>query len=208
VIVEGLVPDARRPGSTRVLVNGRPAWTVPADVIASLGLVVGTSLRSELIERLDHEAEVEGAFRAALRSLERRAHAERELTIKLERKGHTRLAIAPAIDRLRRLGLLDDLAFARAFIASKSERGRGPIRLRHDLSALGVPRDAALKALAEFTAGVADPLERPRALIARRVRSLASLPIEARRRRLIAFLTRRGYGGSDARKLVEEALKG
>ena len=206
MIVEGLVPDPRRPGSTRVVVNGRPAWTVPADVIAALALVVGTPLRGDLVERLDRAADAEGAFRAALRALERRAHGERELGIKLERKGHAREAIAPAVDRLRTLGLLDDVAFARAYVASKSDRGRGPVRLRHDLAMLGVSREIADQALASIAAEHDDPLERPRALIAKRVRQMASLPMDARRRRLIAFLGRRGYRGSDARTLVEAAM--
>ena len=208
MIVEGLIPDPRRPGSTRVVVNGRPAWTVPADVITALALAVGVALRSDVVERLDRAADEEGAFRAALRALERRAHAERELATKLERKGHQRAAIEPALERLRTLGLLDDAAFAQAFARAKSERGRGPVRLRHDLMLLGIGRETAERALAELTAGVDDPLERPRALIAKRVRQLASLPVDARRRRLIAYLGRRGYRGSDARTLVEEALKG
>ena len=207
MIVEGLVPDPRRPGSTRVLVNGRPAWTVPADVITALALVVGTPLRGEVVERLDRAADEEGAFRAALRALERRSHGERELGIKLERKGHTREAIALAVERLRALGLLDDAAFARAYIASKSERGRGPIRLRHDLAMLGVRREITEQALAELAAGADDPLEQPRALVAKRLRQLASLPPDARRRRLLAYLGRRGYRGSEARALVEEALR-
>ena len=208
MIVDGLIPDPRRPGSTRVVVNGRPAWTVPADVIAALALVAGASLRGDVVERLDRAADEEGAFRAALRALERRAHGEHELASKLERKGHPRIAVAPAIGRLRQLGLLDDVAFARAYIRSKSDRGRGPIRLKHDLAMLGVPRDVIERALAEQVAQEDDPLDRPRALVAKRVRILASLPIEARRRRLIAFLARRGYRGSDARKVVEDALGG
>ena len=208
MIVEGLIPDPRRPGSTRVVVNGRPAWTVPADVIAALFLVVGASLRGDVIERLDRAADEEGAFRAALRALERRAHGERELAQKLERKGHQRIAIAPAIERLCGLGLLDDAAFARAYVRAKSERGRGPIRLRHDLSFLGISREIYERAIAELNEGIDDPLQRPRELIAKRMRQLASLPVEARRRRLVAYLGRRGYRGSEARSLVEEALKG
>lgn len=207
MIVEGLVPDPRRPGSTRVVVEGRPAWTVPADVITALGLEVGQPLRSDAVERLDRAADEEGAFRSALRALERRTHGERELGRKLERKGHEAEAIAAAVARLRGLGLLDDLAFARAYIAGKSERGRGPVRLRHDLVSLGVSREPVERALAEMTANVEDPLDRPRALLAKRVRQLTGLSAEARRRRLTAFLGRRGYRGSDARMLVEEALR-
>jgi regulatory protein len=207
VIVEGLVPDPRRPGSTRIVVNGRPAWTVPADVIAGLRLDVGAPLKGDVVERLDRAADEEGAFRAALRALERRAHGERELANKLERRGHTGDAIAAAAERLRALGLLDDLVFARAYIAGRTGRGRGPIRLRHDLHRLGVAKEMAEQALAELLAGIVDPLERPRALVAKRARQMAGLSTEARRRRLLAFLGRRGYQGSDARSLIEEALK-
>lgn len=207
MIVEGLVPDARRPGSTRIVVNGRPAWTVPADVIAGLRLDVGSPLKGDVVEQLDRAADAEGAFRAALRALERRAHGERELGNKLERKGHTRDAITAATARLRHLGLLDDLVFARAYIAGRTGRGRGPMRLRHDLARLGVAKEAAEQALAELMADVSDPLERPRALVTKRARQIAGLPTEARRRRLTAFLGRRGYRGAEVRSLVEEALR-
>ncbi len=133
--VEGLVPDARRPGSTRVLVNGRPAWTVPADVIASLALTVGSPLRGEVVERLDRAAEEEGAFRAALRALERRAHGERELAIKLERKGHTAAGDRTAAIDLPASARTPRRSRFRAVVHRQQERrrGRGPLRLRRDL---------------------------------------------------------------------------
>jgi regulatory protein len=208
VIVEGLVPDARRPGSTRVLVNGRPAWTVPADTIAALRLEVGSVLRGEAVDQLDRAAEVEGAFRAALRALERRAHGAGELAFKLERKGHSAAAIAPAVDRLQALGLLDDAEFARLYVEAKLARGRGPSRLRHDLARLGVSREIADCVLAAVAADTDDPLARPRELITRRAHQLRAIPRDARRRRLLAFLARRGYRGSEARTLVDEALEG
>jgi len=97
MIVERLIPDAHRPGSTRIVVDGRPAWTVPADIVAGLHLAEGAPIRGDALECLDRAADEEAAFRAALRALERRAHGERELARKLERKGHTATAIAAAI---------------------------------------------------------------------------------------------------------------
>lgn len=208
MIVGALSPDPRRPGSTRVVVDGRPAWTVPADVVAALRLEVGQPLKGGTVEQLDRAADEEGAFRSALRALERRAHGERELARKLERKGHVVPAIVAAMDRLRRLGLVDDLAFARAYIAAKSERGRGPIRLRHDLVSLCASREIVEHAVGELAGNGDDPLERPRALLTKRLRQLTGLSPEARRRRLTAFLGRRGYRGSEARALVEEVLRG
>lgn len=207
MIIEALLPDPRRPGSTRIVVAGRPAWTVPADAVATLGLLVGQAIRGDLTEQLDQAADEEGAFRAGLRALERRAHAERELANKLQRRGHPPRAIAAAIARLRQLELLDDGVFARQFIAARTERGRGPIRLRRDLALLGVTReiiDPLLVALAQDTD---DPLARARELIARRARSMASIALDVRRRRLVAFLARRGYRGDDAMRLVDEVLR-
>lgn len=206
MIVQGLVPDTRRPGSTRVLVGGRPAWTVPADVVTALGLHEGQLLSSEAISRLDVAAEEEGAVRSALRSLELRAHGAVELARKLERKGHGKASVSAALSRLDRLGLLDDRAFAQAYIAARSARGRGPERLRRDLALLGVAPDIAQEMLAESQAGVDDPLAQPLALARKRVVQLKGLPKEARRRRLAAYLARRGFQGSEVRGVVESVL--
>lgn len=203
MIVDDLVPDPRRRASIRVLVGGRPVWTVPAEVIAELGLTIGQPVAVEAQARLDRAADEEGAVRAGLRSLERRAHGLHELALKLERKGHPSAAIAAALTRLTALGLLDDAEFARLYVHANGAKGRGPVRMRHDLTRLGVARDLTDRALAEFAATGEDPIIRARALAERRLRALGSLPREARRRRLAAFLTRRGFG-AEAGQILEQ----
>ena len=207
MIVHGLVPDPRRPGSTRVLVGGRPAWTVPADVIVGLALQEGQLLSGEMVAQLDAAAEEEGAVRSALRSLERRAHGARELAGKLERKGHGKVAVGAAVERLGRLGLLNDLDFARAYITARSARGRGPERLRRDLADLGVAPEVARQALAESQVGLEDPLAQPLELARKRVAQMKHLPTDTRRRRLAAFLARRGFHGSEVRGVMESVLR-
>ena len=118
MIVDGLTPDPRRPGSTRVHVDGRPAWTVPADVVRELALAVGRPVPGGATERLERAADEEGALRAALRLLERRPHGRVELDRKLRRKGHGEAAAAAALARLDRLGLLDDAAFAESYVSA------------------------------------------------------------------------------------------
>lgn len=207
MIIDGLVPDPRRPGSTRVLVGGRPAWTVPADIVLELGLQEGVAVAGDTVARLDAAAEEEGAVRSALRSLERRAHGAVELARKLELKGHSGNAVVSATARLSRLGLLDDLAFARAYVSARSGRGRGPERLRHDLAMLGVDRDTISRAVGELLEQVDDPLAQPLALARKRAAQLTGLSQEARRRRLAAYLARRGYRGAEVRGVLESVLR-
>src|SRR5690606_32579493 len=109
VIIDGMTPDPRRRESTRITVQGRLAWTVPNQVVSELGLRVGERLPTGAADRLDAAAEEEGAVRAALRLLERRAHSRAELERKLSRRGHSDAAGEAALSRLERLGLIDDV---------------------------------------------------------------------------------------------------
>lgn len=206
MIIEGLVPDPRRRASIRIQVGGRPVWTVPADVVEELGLVIGGAIPAEAHARLDRAADEEGAFRAAMRALEHRAHGERELGLKLERKGHTPEAVEAALQRLQLLGLLDDVAFVRQYVQARAAKGRGPVRLRHDLATLGIARQVIEQALAELATSDEDPLDRARALAERRLKSLADMPRDVRQRRLVAFLSRRGYR-AEARQIVKQLLR-
>ncbi len=209
MIVDGLTPDPRRPGSTRVHVDGRPAWTVPADVVRELALAVGRPVPGGATERLERAADEEGALRAALRLLERRPHGRVELDRKLRRKGHGEAAAAAALARLDRLGLLDDAAFAESYVSARAGRGRGPARLRRDLEALGVPTaaiDRALRTIA--TDDVPDPWVRTLEQATRRAAAMKGLPRLTRQRRLHAFFARRGFTGEEAREAIERLVRG
>lgn len=210
MIIADLVPDPRRPGSTRVVVGGRPAWTVPADVVAGLGLVAGSPLPSGAVAVLDAAADEEAAFRAAIKAIEQRAHGTVELSRKLARRSHGPEAVAGAVARLTRLGLLDDAAFARQYVESRARRGSGPMRIRHDLGRLGIPHDLVAGALAvlQDDAEAPDPMARTLAQAERRVAAMKGLTRDAKCRRLLAFFARRGWSGAVAnghvRRLVGE----
>lgn len=205
--IEALLPDPRRAGTVRVVADGRPAWTVPISTVEELGLRVGGALGGLQVARLDEAAEEEGALRAGLRALERRAHGTAELRRKLRRHGHADRALDRALPRLATLGLLDDAAFAREYVSLRSARGHAPLRLRRDLGRLGIDARAIEEALRPLRESEDEPLRRPRELVERRARQLDGLPREARRRRLMAYLGRRGYRGTEARAVVEEALR-
>lgn len=205
--IDGLLPDPRRPGSVRVVVGGQPAWTVPADEVARLALVEGGRMPPGAVEVLDAAADEEGALRAALRMLERRSHGRRELGRKLERKGHADGPVERALDRLDRLGLLDDRAFAEGYVAARAGRGSGPARLRRDLGALGVAPDVADGAIATLRRdGGPDPWQRTLAQATRRADAIRALPRVAQVRRLTAFLARRGFVGEEARAAIERLV--
>jgi len=205
--ITALEPDSRRPGAVRVMVDGKLFCTVHEALMAQGALAVGAEWDAARADRAGRAADEEAAWRALLRALERRAHAVSELRRRLLQKGHPPDAAGYAIARALAAQLLDDAAFARQYVESRSARGRGPVRLRRDLAALGVSREHVEAALAEHWAEPEAALSLARDIARKRARQLAGLPRETRRRRLLAYLSRRGFSGRRVTELVARLLR-
>jgi regulatory protein len=203
MLLTGLAPDPRRPDYRLVEVDRGRFASLPADALLGLDLVVGQEISAGVYARLQELADLEGAHRAALRALARRAHARFDLRRRLLQKQHPPAAVDGALERLASRGLLDDAQFARDYAGAKAARGRGPARLVRDLLTQGVERrmaeEAVRTALADegVDAGVA-----LRAVAEKRAKQLAGLPPVVRKRRLAAFLARRGFQGPEVRDVV------
>lgn len=207
MIVAGLEPDPRRRESVRVLIDGRVAWTVPADVVGALGLRVGERIPTGGCERLDAAADEEAALRTGLRLVERRAHGRQELGRKLARRGHTEAAVDAALGRLERLRLIDDAAFTEQYVVARAARGRGAARLRRDLTALGVDPAVVTAALGRALADPeVDPWLHTVAQAERRAALMRHLPRLTRQRRLAAFFARRGFTDQRAREALDRLI--
>ena len=200
----GLAPDPRQPGNRLLEVDRGRFASLPADALAELPLALGREIAEPVLARLQELADLEAAYRAAVRVEARRSHARADLRRRLIQKQHPPAAVDDALARLTGQGLLDDARFARAYAASRLGRGRGPARLIKDLLAQGVERRLAEAAVARaVTDEGVDPDEEARAIAERRVRQLADLPAPVRKRRLTAYLLRRGFSGGKMRALVE-----
>ena len=205
MILTGLAPDPRRPDYRLVEVDRGRFASLPAESLVGLDLVIGREIGPLVLERLQELADLEAAQRAAMRALARRAHARFDLRRRLLQKQHPPAAVDGALERLSALGLLDDVRFARDYSFAKAHRGRGPARLVRDLQAQGVDRRIAEEAVrSSLAAEGVDLTHAIRSLVEKRARQLAGLPAVVRKRRLIAFLARRGFGGAEVRDLVED----
>jgi regulatory protein len=204
--ITALDPDPRRPEAVRVEIDGVRFGAVPHDLVLAEGLSVGQQLDAALQERLGAAADIEAAYRTVLRSLEVRAFARGDLARRLQRKGHPRAAVEAAIARAADLGLLDDAAFAQSYVETRAARGRGPSRLMRDLLSVGVERSLIDRALAAQWPEGSDRSAVPLALAQKRASQLGSLPRQTKRRRLIAYLARRGFTGREVTEMVDKVV--
>jgi regulatory protein len=140
-----------------------------------------------------------------LRALTGAPKTRQQLADLLATRGVPETAALTVLDRFGEVGLIDDAAFARAWVSSR-QAGRGLARraLQAELRAKGVDKDVA----AEAVEVVDDDDERAtaRVLVDRRLRAMTRLDRATASRRLIGMLARKGYGGGLAAGVVREAL--
>jgi regulatory protein len=180
-------------------------------LVVSDAAVFGRGLREGLgidADELRGEAEEIRSEDLALVALGRRAHSVREMERLLARRGIGLQRAGAVVTRLMAAGLLDDARFASDFARARLlSRGASVWSLRRDLARKGVERSVADAAIAEVMAdGGIDELDITRREGRKKWRTLARLAPEVARRRLMAFLGRRGFSG-DAIRIVMKELR-
>ena len=150
--------------------------------------------------------DLESVRQAALRLLERTRRTRSDLDRRLRDKGGSPEQVAEVLERLASVGLVDDVEFARAFLAGRwGRRAAGWRRLEQELRRRGISTDDITTARTRLEAerGVTDESALARRAIEQAARKYATLEPWERKRRLWALLMRRGFS-SDA---IEQALR-
>jgi regulatory protein len=140
-----------------------------------------------------------------LRALTGAPKTRQQLADLLERREVPEDAAEAVLDRLVEVGLIDDEAFAEAWVRSR-QSGRGLARraLKAELRAKGVDDEVA--ATAVLAVDDDDERETARQLVERKLPAMRRLDRATATRRLMGMLARKGYSGGLAAGVVREAL--
>lgn len=158
----------------------------------------------------------DAAKEAALRILARAPRTAREVEDRLRERGFRSEAVERAVERLRRVSLLDDRAFARSFLRTELTRSpQGRRLLEMKLRRRGVP-EALIQELDALLQDDPDLVDR--SLAGEEGRAAAALAQvrgryarqrpEIVRRRIEQALARRGFAWDTIRDLLGEGAEG
>jgi regulatory protein len=193
-----------------------PAWhgDVHAGVAAWLGQAgpppdfasPADAMPPEDLQALGPEADHEAVARKILLdALTGAARSRKELADKLAKKDVPPEIARRILDRFTEVGLIDDAAFARQWIASRQPgKGLASRALAQELRRKGIDDEVAREALDEIDPD--DEREVARRLVRRKLRSMRGLPPEVATRRLVGMLARKGHGPGVAFAVVREEL--
>jgi regulatory protein len=149
-------------------------------------------------------------YERALDMLEARARGAEELKRLLLRKGEPASDVDAALERLTRAGLVDDASYARQLTRSKAvDAGMSRRRIQLELTRRGVARDVSARAIYEvFQEEGVDEMAGIERVTRKKLKTLAKLDSPTQRRRLYAFLARRGYDSDDISNVIRRVLGG
>ena len=189
-VVTGVEYQQKRPDRVNVYLDGAFGFAVAAAVAQEVGLRRGLRLTPDDVGRLLDRDDSHRAYEAALNYLSYRPRSEAEVRGSLQRKRFAPDRIDEVIRRLQDAGLLDDAAFARFWVENRDTFSpRGARALRAELRQKGVA-DAAIQGV---ISGERDDSAGAHAAARKKARQLRGLDYQAFRRRLGAYLARRGF---------------
>jgi regulatory protein len=149
---------------------------------------------------------VEAARVLCLRMLTTAPRTRRQLADALRRKGVPDGAAEQVLCRFEDAGLIDDAAFASAWVESRHHsRGLARGALARELRTRGVENTLVDEAVAQLDADQEEATARE--LVRRRLAATRGLDQGRRIRRLAALLARRGYSEGLALRVVRQALE-
>ena len=202
--ITALGAQARHSDRVNVSIDGTFAFGLSASIVLEQGLFVGQVLSEDDVRDLRQLEEVSSATQSALRLVAHRARTEVELRKRLARNGFSSAAVDLTIERMRDWNYLDDEDFARRWVESREgHRPRAASMIKRELVGKGVDAETAEQVVADAAIDEYKiALELGQKWAGRPLRE----DRETQRRRLAAYLQRRGFGWDVVRRVLDACL--
>ena len=196
------IPENRK--RRHVVFADAPTVELSLEVACAAGLLPGRTVSRAAVRKAQKEDALRRAEEDALALLRRKDRSEAELRRALASAGHGAEVVEAILKKCRGWGYLDDRRLAERLVSDGIElKHLGPARIKRQLRERGL--DPALgESVRKQVAGEEPSLvERAVAALASKRKSYARLEPEVARRRMIAFLERRGFDFDTIRKALK-----
>jgi regulatory protein len=197
MVISGLRLSRRNHNRVDIYIDGKRDFSVMKSIADDLA--VGQELSPNQIESLKKRDMEERTYQYALNLISRRQRSERELKERFQRRNTAPEIQEAVIERLREKGLVDDDAFALAWVENRQTfRPRSSWAIKQELRQKGVPDSAIQTALADF-----DDEHAAYRAASKAAGKYSGLSWELFKRRLSGYLRRRGFQYSTISPIVK-----
>lgn len=196
--ITAIKQQVKRTDRYSVFVDEKYAFSLSESGLINSRLASGQEVTGPELQGLKEAAGLDKAYGNALRYVAMRPRSEWEMQDYFRRKGVDAEAGKQIIERLRGVGLLDDTAFARAWVSNRHLlKSTSQRRLRLELMQKHVPEDIISQVLSEDET---DERASLRQLVAKKQ---ARYPD---RQKFMQYLARQGFSFDDIKAVLDEPL--
>lgn len=161
----------------------------------------GQYLTDDEIGQLKSQDEQNKAYQQAIRFLGFRSRSQQEMMSYLGQKGYPSEVVAATVDRLVNEQYLDDENFARLWLENRERfRPRGQRALRYELKQKGISNEVIEAVLIDL-----DEEELAWTAVEPKLPQWRKLPGEDFKKKLLGFLSRRGFSYEVAHTVIDRA---
>ncbi len=187
MIITGLKLSKRE--NVSIYADNEYLISVPVEIFSKSGFKKGDYIGEEDVCDLFEKKNSHKAKEKALRLLSYRAHSKKELENKVKRVSNEHFA-KEAVDKMEKLGLINDFSFARSYAKDLFERKFYSIkRVKYELGAKGIDGDIIDKVISDL-----DPDEEAFLKQAFQKKYFGKIKSSKDFNRAVSYFQRLGYG--------------
>ena len=195
--ITAIKAQVKREGRYSIFVEEKYAFSLSAEALLDARLVTGQELSQVKLTEYKRLSQEDKAYSLALAYVARRMRSEGELRDYFRRKQYAPELGEQIIEKLRRLGFVDDTEFARRWVENRRLlKATSTKKLRLELRQKRIADDIIRGALAEEEA---DEREALRDLIEKKRKQTRYQDDQ----KLIAYLARQGFSYGDIKAMME-----
>lgn len=204
--ITDIAPQKKRPNYFNVFLDGKFAFSASAQVVVEKKLTVGQELSDAQADHTQKKAEIEKLLTKALFFLSFRSRSEHEirqyLTKKIKDEKDAALA-DEVIARLKAIGQVDDLAFARQWIDSRSRAKPRSLKfIKFELARKGIDKSIIDQELSQI--GPADQVGLALKVLIKKRQKLQKLPEKEQQLKAWGYLSRLGFDWETAKAAFDQ----
>lgn len=191
-----------------IYVDEEFAFGIHESVLLDCQLAVGDELDKEAVEKINRCENLNRAKQKALSLITYRRRSIDECRKRLLQNDFSVQVADQVVDDLKRVGLLDDLAFAEAYVQTRLiQKPVSKRQMAAELKAKGL-RETDIQHGLETGYKETSDIEIAETLLLRRMRRYRGEETRAVRKKLTDFLARRGFDWDTVREAVDKTISG
>lgn len=186
-----------------IYLNEEYTFSVDEAILIQYGLIKGKTIDDLTVDEIAFDDEIQRAFNRALSFLSYQMRSEHEVHEKLKGLEFGEAVIQEALQKLKKLGFLNDESYSQALLETKKKTAKkGPRAIQKDLEKKGIDKKLQQQVLHSFS--IDEQLQIAKELAEKAIRNEHRKTPSQMKQKIQELLLRKGYAFS----IIEQVLDG